>query len=275
VEHGGQARLGGGLPALWAYSVAAAALVLPICAVAAVAGGPVRITPDLVVLAAASTVLHTSYAALVQQAYLHCDVNQVYPLSRGLAPVLVALAGYAVLRQPLAPLEWVGVLLMGLAAAALLGDGVEDSRRASRLPVLWAGAVAIAVASYTLLDGWAVATRHVDPLPYCALGCILQTALVTALVRHRLPEGVRQLRTHSATVAKLAALIPLSTLLALYAVQHAPVSLVAAIRSTSVIWAALAACLYLHERLGWRRGTATTLVFAGLLAMVVASTSHE
>ncbi len=87
-----------GLPAQWAFTLAAALLVLAACMVTLAAcmvtlaaGGSFRLTTGLLVLAPVSTVLHTSYGLLLQRAYRSFDVSQIYPLSRGLAPVLVML----------------------------------------------------------------------------------------------------------------------------------------------------------------------------------------
>ncbi len=80
-----------GLPAQWAFTLAAALLVLAACMVTLAAGGSFRLTTGLLVLAPVSTVLHTSYGLLLQRAYRSFDVSQIYPLSRGLAPVPVML----------------------------------------------------------------------------------------------------------------------------------------------------------------------------------------
>jgi drug/metabolite transporter (DMT)-like permease len=68
----------------------------------------------------------------------------------------------------------------------------------------------------------------------------------------------------------LAVLIPTSYVLGLHATQHAPVSLVAAVRSSSLVWTALAAAVVLRERVSARRLLSTGLATASIVAMVAA-----
>ncbi|MGK5684423.1 EamA family transporter [Actinoplanes sp. URMC 104] len=249
-----------GLPAIWASSLGALVLVAPFAI-----GHQGAVTGRLLLLAPASTALHTAYALCLQRAYRSFDVGQVYPLSRGLAPVLVALAGAAALGQWLRAPQWIAVVLLGAAVALLLRE-----RPASGRAVLWSAAIAVTIAAYTTFDGWAVVTLGADPVVFYALGAALQLAFLTAVLGRRLPAAAAQFRDHPRPIAALAVLIPLSYLLGLFATRHAPLSLVAALRSTSLLWAALAAAWLLREPMGARRVAATALAAAAVVAMLTA-----
>ncbi|WP_236046115.1 EamA family transporter [Paractinoplanes ovalisporus] len=247
-----------GLPALWASSLAAFVLVAPfsIAHAGAASGRLMLLTPI-------STLLHTSYAFCLQRAYKHFDVGQIYPLSRGLAPVLVAFAGAAVLGQWLRAPQWIAVLLLAAAVALLLGEHPSSGRA-----VLWSAAIAVTIAAYTTFDGFAVVALGADPVFFYGFGALLQLLLLTFLLRHRLPEAAVQFRRHPGAIAVLAVLIPLSYLLGLFATQHAPLSLVAALRSSSLLWAGLIAWVVLREPFGPRRFLATLLAAFAVLAML-------
>ena len=242
-----------GLPAIWAASLAAFALVAPLAI-----GHP--LTGRLVLLSPVSTLLHTAYAVCLQRAYQKFDVGQVYPLSRGLAPVLVAVAGAVVLGQWLRPAQWIAVVLL-CGSVALLGSGGAT---------LWSAGIAVAVAAYTTFDGWAVVSLGADPLPFYALGAALQLAFLTVLLHRRLPAAVGQFRRNARPVALLAVLIPLSYLLGLYATRHAPLALVAALRGSSLLWAGLTAAVLLREPWSARRAGATALAAAAVVTVAMA-----
>ena len=70
---------------VWVYSAIAAPLWLAVLTVEATWGG---LGPAWWA-ALVSTALHTAYAAVLQRAYSSADLSVVYPVSRGLAPVLV------------------------------------------------------------------------------------------------------------------------------------------------------------------------------------------
>ncbi|MCD2514300.1 EamA family transporter [Comamonas endophytica] len=55
--------------------------------------------------------------------------------------------------------------------------------------------------------------------------------------------------------------------IALWAMLHAPVALVAALRETSMIFAALIGTVFLGERFGWERAAGTALVAAGVVRL--------
>jgi len=114
-----------------------------------------------------------------------------------------------------------------------------------------------------------VVERGLDPIAYYAVGTVIQVVLWSVIVHGKYAEGLRQARIHARTVAVLAVLIPTSYVLSLYATLHAPVSLVAAVRSSSLIWVALAAALVLREPIGRVRVAATVLAAAAVVAMVV------
>jgi len=136
-------------------------------------------------------------------------------------------------------------------------------------PLLWSACIAVSIAGYTTYDGWVVVERGLDPIAYYAVGTVIQVVLWSVIVHGKYAEGLRQLGIHARTVAVLAVLIPTSYVLSLYATLHAPVSLVAAVRSSSLIWVALAAALVLREPIGKVRVAATVLAAAAVVAMVV------
>ncbi|MBU2665861.1 hypothetical protein KOI35_20325 [Actinoplanes bogorensis] len=253
-----------GMPALWASSLIAFVLVTPLVLLFGHPSG------RLLLLTPVSTVLHTAYAACLQRAYRHFDVGQIYPLSRGLAPLLVAFAGAAALGQWLTLPQWIAVLLLGAAVALLLRDRPPTGSAHSRPghAILWSAAIAVTIAAYTTFDGWAVVDLGADPISFYGFGLLVQLVLLTALLHRRLPEAVGQFRRNTGAIVLLAVLIPASYLLGLFATLHAPLSLVTALRSSSLLWAGLIAALMLHEPLGPRRTGATLLAAAAVVTML-------
>ncbi|MDB5878029.1 MAG: phosphonate utilization protein, partial [Variovorax sp.] len=57
---------------------------------------------------AASTVVHVGYYIALAGAYRHGDLGLTYPVMRGSAPLLVALAGFFFIGEHLSPWAWLG-----------------------------------------------------------------------------------------------------------------------------------------------------------------------
>jgi len=213
----------------------------------------------------ASAFIHIGYYTALTGAYRHGDLSLTYPLMRGTAPLLVALSATVTLGETLSPLSWAGVLGVSCGVLALgLSRHALDSPRA----VAFALANAVVIAVYTVVDGLGVrasgnALQYVlalfvlDGWPF-ALMVFARRGAATAwpYARRRWPV---------ATLGGIASLASYG--IALWAMTRAPVATVAALRETSVLFAALLGTWFLKERFNPRRAAGTALIVAGVMAL--------
>lgn len=216
---------------------------------------------------ATSAGVHLGYYAAVAGAYRAGDLSHGYPIMRGTAPLLVALATWLWLGERLSAQAWSGILLicLGVLSLALVKD--RHGRGASGAATAWALGCAAIIAVYTLADGAGVrlaggTDRYLVwlflfmGLPF---GLLVLAWKPAALARHARAHWMRGLAG--------ATLSALSYGIALWAMTRAPVAIVAALRETSVIFAALIGAVLLKEgRLG-RRLVGALIVLAGLVAL--------
>ena len=215
---------------------------------------------------AASLLLHFLYYIALAGAYSWGDLSHVYPLMRGLAPVLVALFGVVLLDDYLTLSMWVGVLLIsiGILLPFWLWRGTVNMLHKG---TLFALANTVIIASYTLVDG--LGTRlSANPLSYCLWLFLLDPLpiLVLALARHRNGAWVyMQRRWLPCTVGGLLTIVTYGIIL--WAMTRAPIAAVAALRETSVIFAALIGAVILGEGFGTLRIASAILVVFGIAAL--------
>lgn len=211
---------------------------------------------------AASAVTQVLYFALVAAVYGVAEMSLVYPLMRGTAPVLVALAGYFLLGEHLSPGSWVGIALI---CSGVLGMAL-GARGASRAGVLMALANACVIATYTLIDGAGVRLSGA-PASY-AMWLFLLNAI--PLILWALLARRRAFIAYLRDNAGLGLIGGLGNLgsygLALWAMTQAPIAVVAALRETSILFAIAIAGLILAERISAQR-----LACAGLIALGAAT----
>jgi drug/metabolite transporter (DMT)-like permease len=217
-------------------------------------------------LLVASVVLHLGYELLLLLAYRGGDLSQVYPVARGAAPLLVA--GYAglVLGERLAPVQLAGLggVCAGLLVLAEVGRGARW--RAAVGPALATG---VCIAAYTVADGLGVRRAgtvagyvawlfllHGLPIPLSAL----------AARRHALAPRLRG-QLGPGVAAGLLAVAAYG--LVLWAQRRGALAVVAALRETSVLAAALIGTLVFGERFGRRRVLAAAVLAAGIVALNV------
>ncbi len=215
---------------------------------------------------AASTMLHTIYNLLLIETYRDGDFNQVYPIARGTAPPTVALAAVLLVGETLSPLQTAGLVCVsaGLMFAA-------SHRHGSKRAVVFALLTGLMIASYTVVDGVGV-RRSGSVLGYAswlftANGILMAVAALTVRARPGVawpvPKGLIA-RGRCAGVLSLAAYT-----LVLWAQTRGELAVVAALRETSVVFAAVLGAVVFHERLPARRILASILIAAGAVGLAL------
>ena len=214
---------------------------------------------------AASVVIHIAYYTALTGAYKHGDLGLTYPLMRGTAPLLVALTSTLTVGESLSSLAWMGVLGVSAGVLALgLSRHAIDSPRA----VAFALSNAVVIALYTVVD--AIGARASgNPIQYVVALFVLDGWPFALLVlMRRKPEVVWPYARRRAPVALVGAMASLGSYgIALWAMTRAPVAVVAALRETSVLFAALLGTWFLKETFNLRRAAGTAAIVAGVMAL--------
>jgi drug/metabolite transporter (DMT)-like permease len=212
---------------------------------------------------AGSAAVHILYFMFLAGAYRWGELSYVYPVMRGGGPMIVAATGVAAFGELLRLTEWLGVLLI-CAGILAFASGTHD-RRAT----LFAIGNAVVIGAYTLIDG-AGARASQAPVSYTLWFFVANGIVITAMAVMRRGWAVPvYFRRHWLRAAIGGACSVGSYGIALWAMTRAPVALVAVLRETSVIFAAVLAALVLKEKLTRRRLIATGAVLAGLIALKI------
>lgn len=230
---------------------AVAAVALPFTPLPAAAAWPFLL---------ASATVHQLYRLALARMYERGELGQVYPLARGTAPLLVALGMAALGEVP----DRADLGAMALVLAGVLGLAGAGGTRGAVGAAL---AVAAPITAYTVIDGLG-ARRSGAPVSYALWLAAIDAAAFTAQMLWR--GGLSWLRGASWAAAIGGGSLSLAAYaIALYAVTQGAVGVVAALRETSVVFAALLGRLLFREPFGGRRLVASLAVAAGLLWMQI------
>jgi drug/metabolite transporter (DMT)-like permease len=199
-----------------------------------------------------SAVFELAYFALLAYAYERAELSVVYPVARGLAPVVVITVGIASATAG----EIAGVALVGAGVLLVRGLGNPGGRG-----VFLGALIALCIAGYTLLDDRGI--EHANAFAYVQLVVGVPGVVYLAAIWRR--RGTDALRSELgwATLAAAGA-GTLAYVLVLLALDRAEAGPVAAVRETSVVIAVALAALFLRERVGWARFAGAALVAAGV-----------
>lgn len=214
-----------------------------------------------------SAALHTGYKLFLIRAYQVGDLSQVYPLARGSAPLLTAIAGYFLLDEALSPLVAVGVVTLCLGIALMSLKGGDPLAALDRRAVLYAFGTSVFIAGYSLADGVG-ARGAASPTSYLAWMFLFDSAaMATIFIARRGRRGLASLGGGWRVGAPAAVLSLAAYWLIVWAMTQAPIAAVSALRESSVLFALAISTFILKERMVIWRLVAAMLILAGVAAM--------
>ncbi len=209
----------------------------------------------------------SGYFFLLIWAYRKGDLNFIYPVARGSAPLGVALLSAVLIGEYLSGPGLVGILVI---SAGILALAYQPGAVARHIPdLIRAVSVGLCIAVYTLLDG--VGARISDNvLGYTAILSILSgiplMAVAIVLRRGRIVDFLRR----EWKVGIVGGVMMFSTYaIVIYALTLTLMAQVAALRETSVIFAAVIGTVILKEPLGVKRVLAATVVAGGIVLVAL------
>jgi len=210
---------------------------------------------------AGSAAVHILYFPFLAGAYRWGEFSYTYPIMRGGGPMIVAVVGAVALGEVL---PWAQTSGVALICAGILGFASGAHHRSA---TLYALANAVVIAAYTLIDAQG-ARASGAPVSYTLWFFVATGVVIGAMALARRGRAVPLYLARNWRRAALGGLCAVGAYaIALWAMTRAPVALVAALRETSVIFAAAIGALFLKERFTRRRLAATGAVLAGLMAL--------
>ena len=216
----------------------------------------------------ASTLIHWGYYYFLNLAYRKGDLSLVYPITRGLAPVLVALGAQLWIGEALPALAWLGIFSVS-AGVMILSQGIFKTGL-PEISVAAAVIVAAIVAAYSLVDGVGVRLSknvmgYIGWL-FTAEACVALYIFTTRWAR------VRAMPIKTCTLGFIGGVLSATAYaLVLYVKTEAPLGTVSALRETSVIFAALIGVIWFGEGPKIRRLVAAGIVATGTILIGMAS----
>jgi len=217
---------------------------------------------------AASVIIHVAYFSLVAFSYQDGELSFVYPLMRGSAPVISAIAAALLINESPSPGGWAGVFLISCGILVLAGDSWRSGSFRSA-PAIFALGNACVIALYTLVDGKGV---RLSGNAFSYTGWIFLLTAPVLLAISAAGKGGKILQSiktgwHRGLLGGACTLASYG--LALWAMTRAPIALVAALRETSVVFAAVIASFFLKEPITRVRYASILTVCAGAVAIKI------
>ena len=217
-----------------------------------------------------SGVIHLAYSLCLQRGYQVADLSVVYPVARGTGPMLSTIGAILLLGE--APtgrsLGGLALVVVGIGLIATQGDLSAFRRPGGQAGVRWGTATGGLIASYTVVDAYAVKVLGMTPVILDWFSNLLRFFLLAPLVGANPRRALIAMNGHWWLAIGVGLLSPLSYILVLAALRSgAPLSLVAPMREMSMMVGALLAMVILRESVGFWRLAGCGVLIAGVVAL--------
>ncbi len=211
---------------------------------------------------AISTFVHFGYYFLLYHSYRLGDLSHVYPIARGMAPVLVAVGAQFFADQYLQPLAWFGVMVATGGIFMLSGNII--AKKTPTIVIVTAMATGVMIAAYSVADGMGVRVAGTE-LGYIGWLFIMEI-LVAGFVFAKLGKKYKNISSKTIMMGIAGGFVSaLAYGLVIYVKATEPFGLVSTLRETSVVFATLIGIILLKERPWKLRIIASMVVAAGVI----------
>jgi len=205
-----------------------------------------------------SCLVHLVYWFALLKGYEAGELSHIYTLSRGVAPVLVAVGAALTAREVPGAFDLAGI---GLISIGVMSIGL--SRTAPWRASAWALGIGACISTYSLIDALG-ARASGSALIYVGWDtALMSVALIVFAVTRRGAGVVRDAFAAPWRGLGVGVISMAGYGLVLWAQTLAPIAQVTALRETSVVFGVLIAALFLGERVSARRWAGAGLAALG------------
>jgi drug/metabolite transporter (DMT)-like permease len=216
-----------------------------------------------------SALIRAAYFASLGAAYTRGDLSLVYPLARGIAPVLVPPLAVVLLGERLSLMGGLGIAAVALGVYVLHLPALDRGALWAPFRALTASHAGFAVLTGLMTAAYSIVDKHnmsagVDTVLYAYVTIPGAALLLAPLALRRRAAVAAEWRANAPVIALVSVLMTAGYFLVLLAMRLAPVSYVAAARELGIVFGTVLGSVLLRERYLSPRLAGATLIVAGV-----------
>ena len=215
------------------------------------------------------SLIHMVYFLFLMRGYKHGEMSIVYPLARGSGPAVTMIIAVLFFNEVPTPGAIVGMVMIIGGVIVLSAPTLKVSFTHLRTGIGYALLTGLLIAMYTTFDKRIMTTVAILPLLYDWSASASRTILLSPLCwKHR---GAMRLvwNQHKKKILFICLVSPAGYILMLTAMKLAPVTSIAPLRETSILFGAFLGIKLLGERDARRRLIAATVMALGALSIAL------
>ena len=186
-----------------------------------------------------SALLRILYFVVLLRGYRFADLTVVYPLARGTGPLLSSFAAVVWFGETISFMGTLGIACVIGGVFLIAGGPNLTVQRLRSVGLRYGLLTGVLIASYTVVDGYAVKVLLLSPILMHYVENVVRGVLLMPVVLRDRPAAWVLWHQQWKYALIVGTVTPISYVLVLYAMQTAPLSLVAPAREVSMLFAAL------------------------------------
>jgi drug/metabolite transporter (DMT)-like permease len=259
---------GGGIEFIWLFGAVSSVLLAPPALVAVLVAHPV-LGSEQVLFIVGSGVLHIAYFVLLQAGYGAGAMSIVYPSARGTGVLAATLGGVVIFGERPGALALAGAFLVVVGVMVAGASSTRTSLARAGGAIGYGVMTGAVIGAYTLWDKRAVDALAIPPLFYYWTFNLV-TVIGLSWIVARNPTAVRrEWRRSRLPALGVGILAPAAYVLVLYALVFTPVSYVAPVRETAIVFGTAMGIFLLREGNARMRLLASAVIAAGVVMLAV------
>ncbi len=260
----------------WVTTVAGVVVLIPFAVVSLLlTSSPVTVL--VFELALCSGLFEALYVIFLFKAYERSDLSVVYPLSRGIAPVMTMLVAGSFVGDSVTLKGVIGicVIIAGVVFVSLSSiDWEHQDRRIDLTGIFLAFCTGCMIAGYHLVDRRAMTAKLPPaPLEYLFLVQFFMAVFVTVWAAFSLKKGFGSVRKECKSNLKGVVIVgiatPLAYLLIILALSLGNVTYIVAGRNIGIFLSTVVGAIFLGERVKGVRLAGGVLIALGVIFLVL------
>lgn len=261
---------GGGIEFVWLFAAVSCLIYAPIVFLWTL-HQPFLSSGSLWLCIISSAFFHACYFVSLQEGYRYGDLSVVYPLARGTGPLVTTVLAIFLLHENPSRIALLGLVLIVIGVFFIASCGANGLKLhlSNRLGILYGLLTGAFIASYTLVDKYAVSTLVISPLVYNWLCNVFRVLLLLPLVIGRGKILRKRWTEFRMPILAVGFLGPLAYILILTAMSFTPVSYVAPAREISILVGVVIGGKILEEKNLMGRLGASGAIVLGVIALMV------
>ena len=195
-----------------------------------------------------SSLLHVFYQIFLLNAYKYGELSEVYPIARGLSPLIIILVSFFFLNEEVSFYEILGIILISFS---LIIYGLKQflNNKSSLKGFNLAIITGFLIASYSIVDGYGARVTQ-NPVGFFSVMTLINVLIFYLFAQFNDKHIIKKIIDNGKRSFFVGGAASFSAYgIVVWACLYLPIAVVSSIRETSILFAILLGFFFLKERI--------------------------